>query len=152
MALAKLIILHVLAAPALILGYLYVGLTFITFTAHRLEVDTPEMIVRGHWRPWLHRVFGDRLPSFTLGYGYVLAHHHHQSHELVHVRQFQDISVQGFAIATTFSVITLDAWVLLVWPAMLVSMLTFYLSAWLRGSTDMLREPEHEASAYAQTK
>lgn len=151
MPLAKLIVLHVLAAPAFVLGYLYVGVTFISFLSHRVSVETPSMHISAHWRPWFLRMWKS-APSFTLGYGYVLRNEAHAPHEKVHVRQFQDVAVQGFVLAVTFSILLLDPWVLMAWPAMLFTMLTFYLSAWLRGSTDMLREPEHEASAYAQTR
>lgn len=151
MALAKLIVLHVLAAPAFVLGYLYVGLTFVTLTSHRLKVETPTMHVSGYWRPWVKRLIKS-VPSFTLGYGYILSSDRCIPHERVHVRQFQDVSVQGFVLAVVFSIVLLEPWILLAWPTMLLTMLMFYLTAWLRGSTDMVHEPEHEASAYAQTK
>ncbi len=152
MAIAKQIILHIITAPVFVLGYLYVGLMFILFMGHRLEVDTSTMIVHGYWRPWLMRATGNRMPSFTLGVGFMLNTAEHIPHERVHVRQYQDVSAQGFAISTIAAPVLLDPWVLLVWPALTVTMLVFYFTAWLRGATDMLREPEHEASAYAQTR
>lgn len=152
MALAKLIVLHVISAPAFVLGYLYVPLTFVLFLSKDLSVRTPEMAITAHWRPWLKRALRGRLPSFTLGYGYILADDAHRAHEEVHVHQFQDTCAQGFVLGTTFAAVLLDPLALLVWPAMLITMLVLYLTSWLRGGTDMHRDPEHERSAYSQTR
>ena len=163
MKLAGKIILLVLALPAYVLGFLYVGLFSLGF-CHRWRIDPETWAPEAVWRPWVTKVwkYGTTLgcgvihhPDGVIGDETAEADTPHEKHEDVHVRQWQDACVLSLVLAIVNAGMVAGnvgaGWVFLWnWTLGVAYMAPNFLTAVLRGG-HIYRDTEHERSAYSQT-
>jgi hypothetical protein len=157
MKIFRLIILATLCAPAVLFGYFYVLLFTVLFAAHRWHFDTEYLTLNAVWRPWVTKFW---KYSTALSHG-VIYHPNSagseqtRQHELVHVRQSQDLTLLALTVAIVAAGLTaLEAqpWEVFlgIWVSGVLWKLPNFLTAVLRGG-HIYRDTEHERSAFAQT-
>lgn len=104
------------------------------------------------WRPWVAERWNYSGP--TLGYGLPMHPGHGEgtwAHEMVHVRQYEDLNLLGFVLAGALFYwvgwkVSLAIWLTSGAPWLLPN----YFTGWVRFK-DAYYGSEHERSAYAQT-
>ena len=150
----KTIIYRILAILSTVLGFAYVLLACALLVAHRPKLRSfrPSM----QWRPWFAKKW---KYSTTIGSGRGFHPEHLDSariasHEMVHVRNFEDDSI-FFVMLAGMELLMWQAplWFRFVLTVPLVWVM-LYAKAWigavLRGG-HVYRDAEYERSAYAQT-
>ena len=144
---------HLAAVPslpyALVVSWVWVGFMILIRAAHRPRWVEPWILV-ATWRGWALRRW---RYSTTLGRGIIMQPHHGDRtwrHELVHVRQVEDLCWVGMLIGILVLSVT-GNWVLgaTVWLSSGAWQLPNFLTGWLRYG-DAYRGSEHERAAYAQ--
>ncbi len=150
-------ILLVFCLPSFITGWTIVILSLIFYIAHKSKLG-PKGVLTAQWRSW----FGKKwIYSTTFGRGVIYQKlamgsvekamgYPTMKHEMVHVRQIEDLNVIGFIIgAIVFSVT--NNWILgvSIWASSPLWILVYYLTGWLRGG-HIYRDSEHERAASAQ--
>lgn len=139
---------YVLAWPRF-LGWLFPVVAVAMFFARDLRL-LDDAVLGCTWRPWFAKRY---RYSTTLAAGICL---HPQggaqtmAHELVHVRQFEDLAIGALPFALLVALVAWHPAWLLLWPGLLFLQIGAFVGAVLRGG-HMYRDAEHERSAYAQT-
>jgi len=143
---------HALSLPLFGIGLVYVGLACLLGFAHgfRLEGD----VFTATWRDWVAKRWHY---TTTAGRG-VIGHPEHRKHreriwfhEMVHVRQQEDLCALGLLIAIPVAWLGQPYIAVLLWVAAPAGHLLGYLTAWLRGG-DPYYDAEHERAAYSQER
>lgn len=161
----------VLTPQVTVLGYLYLAVCMLLFMAKDVS-HVGGGVFLAQWRPWVSKRW--RF-STTLG-NVVVMHPDHghvvRQHELIHVRQFQDVAFMGWIAGLLLLFVNggLLPEAAVVWASAPVWKLAHYVTSMLRGNGTLhsrsargvwgkfkrwwfgvYREAEHERSAYAQT-
>lgn len=141
---------YILAAPRF-LGWLFPLLMVACRFADDLRL-ADDAVLRATWRPWMATHYGYTL---TLAAGQCwhpasVGDARTAEHEHVHVRQDEDNAIAGLFLALVATLVTFNAWWLLLWPVTMLVKTAGFLGAILRYG-DVYRDAEHERSAYAQT-
>ena len=150
-------IVQLVAIPNYLFGYLYATLALLLFFAHKPSIEHGVPVVQ--WRAW----FAKRWKySTTIGRG-VGMHPEHAGHpeisgyvwdhEMVHIRQTEDLCAHGLAAGIVAAVLgaPLAGLIIWLWSPTVPMLLNLFLSMMRHGVKKAYRESEHERAAYAHT-